>query len=111
MNKRDKLLILKELQQRLNGICSTQNSCCPQVISQGTWGCIHCADMFDDICTLKTYNDGGFLVFECPCIVAREDPERLPPDMILTRLNKYIEKLKKKHLTVASIFDNLFLEK
>ena len=96
MLSKNKLIVLKELRDRLNGECCSELSACPYFISNrlidgDIWTCDDCVEMFEDIVDLRlkcyeyTGDLRGFDYNPCPCTYAEE--------IAITRLDEYIEEL------------------
>lgn len=96
MLRKNKLIVLKELRDRLNGECWSGLSACPHFISSklidgDIWTCDDCVAMFENLVDLriKCYEHTGDLrgleFNPCPCTYAEE--------IAITRLEEYIEEL------------------
>jgi len=85
MTPNEKLDLMLELRDRLNGKCSMESYTCPKFIEINTWECDDCVNIFKgivDIYKLAQPNP------PCPC--------KWVPDIATSRLEEYIEELKQK---------------
>lgn len=94
MTPYEKLRIMLELSNRLDGKCSMALTTCPQLIMIGNqiseWTCDDCVAMFEGIVDLYSLSLSmkPLLRKPCPCLRV--------PSIAISRLEEYIEELKQE---------------
>ena len=85
---------LEIVRASLGGKCSKRRDTCPKyagwTLEDEGWGCSDCVEMFEDIVELRP----TFGVNPCPCLSV--DDGRIPIDVLLHRLDEYIDELKER---------------